>query len=70
MRSWEFEGWETAKTDGDNYFKFAVGVIPECYVEGCASYGEPYPMPIELAGLGEICGGFDESTGGSFPDCE
>ena len=27
-------------------------------------------MPIELAGLGEICEGFDESTGGPFPACQ
>ena len=28
------------------------------------------PYPIIRAGVGEICGGFNEFTGESFPDCE
>ena len=32
----------------------------------------PYPISPEIvkAGLGEICGGFNEFTGEPFPDCE
>ena len=35
------------------------------------SFLKPKPVPVEpeFAIEGEVCGGFDETTGGPFPDC-
>ena len=46
-----------------------IDPLPELEIDPLPEL-EPLPEPLPLAGLGENCEGFDESTGEAFPNCQ
>lgn len=75
MRSWEFTSFADESVWNDPSFisiPVYVGKKCESFDTNCITYGDVYlpeiPEP-EVAYIGEVCEGFDESTGGSFPSC-
>ena len=74
MREWEFTGWLDQATDPDPSLIYIwVAIVDECDEindDDCVNYGIRTVDSNRLAGVGETCEGFDESTGEPFPSCE